>query len=488
MQAPAGAPDTDDNLALAFAGVVGAEHVVSEVDALRPYAHDRLPYANFRARTGALAGVLPSLALRPANAEELAEIVRIAGERKTRLIPFGNGSGVLGGAIPLAGEVTVDLRRLDQLVSIDAENGMATVEAGMNGAAFEAALNAKGYTCGHYPQSIEISTVGGWAACRGGGQASSRYGKIEDMVLGLKAVLPDGSSLEIRPVPRRSAGPSVRDLLVGSEGTLGIITELTLRIWKKPEIEHDVALAFPSLKAAWGAAREIMQAELRPAVVRIYDEAESKERTAGLDVFGDLPVLAILVFSGLKRLADTERDLALEIVARHGGAIAPDRPAEEWRKNRYAVLSTKWQDAGYYNDTIEVTGNWSAIPAMYEMMREAVRAIDERAHFGAHWSHVYAEGACQYMTVRLPPMEQDEALPKHRAIWDALQRLAVQHDGAIAHHHGIGVFRNPWLARELGGAMPVLQKIKDALDPDNLMNPGKLGLRPPPGAAVVGKF
>ena len=252
IQAPAEEPVTENDLASAFAGIVGSDYVVTAADALRPYAHDRLPYANFRARAGALAGVLPSLAVRPANADELAEIVRIAAERKTRLIPFGNGSGVLGGAIPLAGEVTVDLRRLDQLVAIDTENGMAIVQAGMNGAAFEAGAQREGFTCGHYPQSIEISTVGGWAACRGGGQASSRYGKIEDIVLGLRRCCPtDRHRNPPGAAPRR--GTSIRDLLVGSEGTLGIITELTLRIWKMPETEHDVALAFPSLEPRHGA-------------------------------------------------------------------------------------------------------------------------------------------------------------------------------------------------------------------------------------------
>ena len=237
-----------------------------------------------------------------------------------------------------------------------------------------------------------------------------------------------------------------------------------------------------------GHAREIMQAELRPAVARIYDEAECGERTAGLEVFGDRPVLGDHGIFGPEAPGRTPNAIWPWNCRRHGGVIAPDKPAEEWRRNRYAVLSTKWQEAGYYNDTIEITGKWIGHSGH---VRGDARggAIDRvRAHFGAHWSHVYPEGACQYMTVRLPPMDQDEALPKHREIWDSLQRLAVQHDGAIAHHHGIGVFRNSWLARELGGAMPVLQKIKDALDPDNLMNPGKLGLRPPPGAAVVGKF
>ncbi|MFG1464713.1 FAD-binding oxidoreductase [Xanthobacter sp. DSM 24535] len=479
------ADQADSALAAEFAAIVGADNTLTELEARSAYAHDRLPFANFRARSGKLAGVMPRLVVRPRSAAEVAQVVRFAHDRSIQLIPFGNGSGVLGGAIPLGREVMVDLRLLDKIVSIDPVNAMVTVEAGMNGAVFEAALNAEGFTTGHLPQSIEISTVGGWAACRGGGQASSRYGKIEDMVVGLKAVLPDGTPLEIRPVARRSVGPSLRDLLVGSEGAFGIITELTLRLWKLPEVERGVVLAFPSLEAAWESARGIMQAELRPTIARIYDAAESAERTADIALFKTKPILAILVFSGAEPVVSAEQDAALAIARAHGAEIGPDGPFHHWKENRYVAYSQKWQAAGYYNDTVEVTGNWSAIPGMYAAMVAAVREIYPDIHFGAHWSHIYPEGACQYMTIRLPPMEEAKALPLHARLWEALQTLALDHGGSIAHHHGVGVFRNPWIARELGTGLGVLQAIKDALDPGNLMNPGKLGLRPAAGARDV---
>ncbi|MGU3496788.1 FAD-binding oxidoreductase [Xanthobacteraceae bacterium A53D] len=479
------APGADPALVAALAAIVGQPNVLTGQDERGAYAHDRLPFANFRARSGKLAGMLPRLAVKPGTAQEVEAIVRHARQAGVQLIPFGNGSGVLGGSIPLADEVMVDLRRLDRIVSIDPQNAMATVEAGMNGAAFEAALNAEGFTSGHLPQSIEISTVGGWVACRGGGQASSRYGKIEDMVLGLKAVLPDGTPLEVRPLARRSVGPSIRDLLVGGEGAFGIITEVTLRIWKKPEIERGVVLAFPSMEAAWESARLIMQSELRPTIARIYDGVESAERTQGLEVFAKKPILAVLVFSGSEPMVTTEQEMCLAIAKAQGGEVAPDGPYHHWKENRYVAFSQKWQAAGYYNDTIEVTGNWSAIPAMYASMAAAARAIYPELHFGAHWSHIYPEGACQYMTIRLPPMPEEEALPLHARLWDAIQSLTLDHGGSIAHHHGVGVFRNPWLARELGAGLPLLQAIKDTLDPGNLMNPGKLGLRPAAGAVDV---
>ncbi|MEX3010474.1 FAD-binding oxidoreductase [Hoeflea sp. TYP-13] len=479
--------ETKTDISAAMADIVGSEHVLTDEKFVRDYAHDKLPYANYVEREGRLAGVAPRIAVRPGNADEVQKIAQLAKRLQTQVIPFGNGSGVLGGTIPISDELMVDLRRMDRIVSIDVENAMVTVQAGTNGGLFEAELNSRGYTCGHLPQSLEISTVGGWAACRGGGQASSRFGKIEDIVLGLKAVLPDGSCMDIRPVSRRAVGPSLRDLMIGSEGAYGIITELTLRIWKLPEAEQGVVLAFPSLQAAWDAARDIMQAELRPTVARIYDQVESHERTEGLGVFKTHPFLAILMFSGRAQLAAVEEQLSLEIAQQHGAVTGPVELFDQWKKNRYVAFSQKWQAQGFYNDTIEVTGKWSEIPAMFDAMGKAVKAIYPDVHFGAHWSHIYPEGACQYMTIRLPQMPQEKALQLHDAMWDAIQSLTLDHDGSISHHHGVGVFRNRWLARELGGGLAALQQIKDALDPGNLFNPGKVGLRPPAGSVVVGK-
>jgi len=185
----------------------------------------------------------------------------------------------------------------------------------------------------------------------------------------------------------------------------------------------------------------------------------------------------VLQFIGSEPMVSAEQDAALAIAKAQGGEIAPEGPYLHWKQNRYVAYSQKWHEAGYFNDTIEVTGNWSALPKMYDAIAKAVRAIYPGVHFGAHWSHVYPEGACQYMTVRLPPMPEAEALPLHQKLWDAVEALTLDHGGSIAHHHGAGLFRNPWMQRELGSGLGVLQAIKDAIDPDNLFNPGKIGLR-----------
>jgi alkyldihydroxyacetonephosphate synthase len=471
----------------ALCGIVGAAHLHTGFPERLAYARDRLPLATFSVRSGNLPGTLPAAVVCPRNHAEVAAVLQLAQKAGLRILPWGAGSGVLGGAIPLAGEVALDVKRLNRILSLNETDAMVTVEAGMNGGQFEAELNARGWTCAHLPQSLYMSTVGGWAACRGAGQTSSRYGKIEDMVLGLKAVLPDGRTLEVRPVARRAAGPSIKDIFIGSEGVFGVITELTLRVWKKPEREHGVVLALPGIAAGFDALREVMQAELRPAVVRLYDEEETKIRTGGIAEFRERPIMCMLMFSGPARLAALEQELALEILARHGAVRATDAPYHHWNENRYLSYSPKWQASGHYMDTIEITGNWSALPAMYEAMRAAARALHPDMHFGTHWSHVYPEGACQYMTLRLPPLPEAEALALHHRAWDEIERLTLAHGGSISHHHGAGAFRNEWLKAELGTGLDLLQILKDGLDPDNRVNAGKLALRPAPGAATLGE-
>lgn len=477
--------DLQEHAVSGFAAIVGRENVLTSVPDRLAYARDRLPFGLFRLRSGQLPATLPAAIVSPATAAEISDLVKLAQREKIALIPFGAGSGVLGGTIPLNCEVVVDLKRLNRLVDLNELDGTATVQAGMNGAQFESALRERGFTAGHLPQSINMSTVGGWAACRGAGQASSRYGKIEDIVIGLKAVLANGQHLDVRPVARRSVGPSIKDILVGSEGVYGFITELTLRVWRLPEHESGVVLAFPDLQASFDALRKIVQSELRPQVMRLYDLTESKQRTADITEFRERPILCILKFSGLRQLAELERSLSVALCEKHGACVTSDAPYHEWEENRYKSYSVNWQMQGYFMDTIEVTASWSALPALYQEIHEAVHELHPDIHFGAHWSHIYAEGACQYMTLRLPPMDDKAGLEMHRKAWDLVESACLRHGGSIAHHHGVGVFRNAWLREELNAGMDMLQILKDGLDPDNLLNPGKVGLRRAEGSVLL---
>ena len=459
--------------------IIGTENLLTHTADRYAYCRDRLPFGLYKLRAQQLPATLPQAIALPASQDEVIALIQYTRAQKIRVIPFGAGSGVLGGTIPVVGELIIDLKRLNKLISINVTDATVCVQAGMNGWQFESALRAQGYTAGHLPQSITMSTVGGWAACRGAGQASSRYGKIEDIVLGLKAVLPDGQLLEVRPLSRRAVGPSIKDIMVGSEGVLGLITELTLRIWKLPEFSAALVMAFPSIEHGFAACREIMQAELRPEVVRLYDHEESSHRTQGIPEFKERPILCMMKFSGKKALAEVERQLSLEICSNNGAMIAGDQPYLQWEQTRFHSYSTQWQTDGYFMDTVEITGNWSKLNAMYEEMKQAVQDIHPEIYFGAHWSHVYPEGACQYMTIRLPPMEQQTALKLHHQAWNQIESLCLKMSGSIAHHHGVGLFRGPWMRAELNHGLDMIQMLKDGLDPDNLMNPGKLGLRQP---------
>ncbi|WP_119166727.1 FAD-binding oxidoreductase [Algihabitans albus] len=471
---PANAPAWLEELSAAL----GETHLSTAFVDRLAYARDRTPLATFNMRAGRSLGDFPVAVATPGTEAQVAQVLSLANTHGFVVIPYGAGSGVVAGAIPVADTVMLDLKRLNRLVALDEINGLATVQAGMNGARFEELLNERGWTCGHYPQSIRMSTVGGWIACRGAGQASSRYGKIEDMVVGLRSVMPDGELVEVRPLPRRAVGPGLRDLFVGAEGTLGVITEVTLRIWRQPEVRRPVILAFPDLQAAWDSLREMMQGELRPEVARLYDETESRERTMGGAPFDTKPILCILMFSGKAALAEVEERLGLEICAAHGAEVSTDlAPYEQWQKNRFVSYSPRYQAQCYFMDTIEITGRWSALPDLYARIGAAIRELHPDVFFGTHWSHVYPEGACQYMTIRLPVLDEAEGLRLHRDVWARAQSLCLELGGSISHHHGAGQLRNPWMEGELGRGHAVLQKIKDALDPNNVSNPGKLALR-----------
>jgi alkyldihydroxyacetonephosphate synthase len=270
MHMSAGLPSSASPAA-ALADIVGADHVATDVETLTRYARDRLPFGIFKARSGGLPGVMPVAVAKPANESELVELLARSKRDGFRVIPFGLGSGVLGATIPLGGEVMLDLTRLNRLVEIDETNGLAVVQAGMNGGEFERALNAAGWTCGHLPQSINISTVGGWAACRGGGQASSRYGKIEDIVIGLKAVLPDGRRVDVRPVARRAVGHVAHRLFVAARARSAHHELTAPHLPQARGRDRRRAGASETRTRLWRRAPH-HAGRLRPQVVRIYDE------------------------------------------------------------------------------------------------------------------------------------------------------------------------------------------------------------------------
>ena len=421
------------------------------------------------------APALPAVVCRPSSTEEVSAVLRICNEAGVAVTPFAGASGVCGGSIPLHGGVSLDLTGLEGIVSLDADSLLVEVRAGTFGPDLEARLRADGLTLGHWPQSVDLSTVGGWVACRGAGQYSTRYGKIEDMVAGLEVVLADGRIIRTGgTAPRAATGPDLTQLFVGSEGTLGVVTSARLRLHPAPTAERRADYSFESFEAGLEVCRRILRRGATPAVLRLYDAAESA-RTFDL---AERAVL-IVVDEGDPGLVDAVMAVVEEEAAAGGGAVLGGEPARRWleRRNHLPPVADLVR-GGLVVDTVEIAAAWSALPAIYRDTVAGLTALEGTLAASAHQSHTYTDGACLYFTFAGRPATagREAAEVYYRRAFDTVTAATVAHNGAISHHHGIGLNRARYLVAHLGPAFAVLQSVKDALDPHGILNPGKLGL------------
>ena len=426
----------------------------------------------------ALQGHVPGLAAvvaRPHDVDEVASVLRIANEARIPVTAAGGRSGVTGASVPIHGGILLDMTAMAGVVSVDDTDLVVDVRPGTFGDELEHALRAEhGVTVGHWPQSIALSTVGGWLACRGAGQLSNRYGKIEDMVVGLDVVLADGTRLSTGGQARASVGPDLTQLLVGSEGTLGIITGARLRVHPAPAVSRQAAFCFETFVTANDACRRILRRGGRPAVLRAYDETESV-RSCGVGGTNVLLVLdegdAVLVEATMAMVraecADaTELDPAL---------------VDHWLAHRNEVSALEaLVRKGFVVDTMEITAPWSQVAAIYHEVCGALMAVPHARAASAHQSHAYTDGACLYFTFGATP-PPDEYDATYRALWDAGTRAVLARGGSLSHHHGIGLNRARFVSEALGAGFDVLTALKAALDPVGILNPGKLGLASPWG-------
>ena len=417
----------------------------------------------------------PLAVVRPHDSVEVARVLEWAGDTNTPVVPFGGGSSVVRG---IHGErhVVVDLQRLDGITEVDTKSRLVTVGAGVTGPNLRAALQKSGFLLGHEPQSHDISTVGGWVATRACGQLSARYGGIERLVAGLEAVLPGGRTIRSKIAPRRSVGPDIGGLLLGSEGTLGIVTEVTLRVTPIPEERSDACLRFDHMKDVIAACRALAQSRLSPTMVRAYDPEDSVLLTMSLD---DPPAGPLLLMSFDGDDADTRAEAAVRLV---GGEHLDDSIVEHWWSHRNAAVeeyTKNMSGAGLLGhhamiDTMEVAGTWTVLRDLYHSMKER---LAEHADFvTCHVSHIYPDGACLYFTLGKAGSDDAEAVSSNETWWDVGMTACLEAGGTISHHHGIGRLRARWLPDELGDSLEVLRAIKVALDPQGIMNPGALGL------------
>jgi alkyldihydroxyacetonephosphate synthase len=450
--------------------------VTTDAQILRERAIDSWTLALLRRARGDELPV-PAAVVFPASTQDTATVLAWAGQTRTAVIPRGGGSGVCGGAEAVAGSVVLDLSRMDAITEVDPVSQAVHVQAGVRGDQLEEALAQHGLTVGHYPQSIAISTVGGWIAASSAGQASTGFGSIEDVLLGLTAVLPDGAILRCPPVPRSAAGPDLRRLLVGSEGTLAVVTEATLACRARPAGWEWLAYGFPSFTALADGLRDAVRAETGAVLIRGYDEADAQLSFGPLGHAGGC--VGILGFPVGMWAPEARKELAGQVM-RRGGATDDLGSAygEHWWQHRNDAVDTYLRimgpdrafGSGVVVDTIEVAGLWSAVPRLYEGIRTALAAHAQAVV--CHLSHLYLSGSSLYFTFLVSGSDDRDAETRYRAAWDEAARCCAAAGGTLTHHHGVGRLKSAFLAGELGATgVDMLTKIKAALDPEGIMNP-----------------
>ena len=421
-----------------------------------------------------------SVVCRPASTAEVAAVVAVCHDAHVPVTTAGGRSGVCGASVPVFGGVVLDTTAFQGVVAVDDRSLTVTVLPGTFGHELEATLRDRhGLTVGHWPQSIELSTVGGWVACRGAGQYSNRYGKIEDIVQGLEVVLADGRVLDLDAGPSASSGPDLRHLLMGSEGTLGVITRVSLRARPAPAHEQRSAWSFASWEDGLDACRRALRLGSSAAVLRLYDAVEA-QRSHGGD--GGRSVLLVLD-EGHEPLVRAAMAVVDEACAATPGA-RPHDPAfvDRWvhHRNDTSALQALTRK-GFVVDTLEITAPWSRLTGLRDAVCDALLAVPHARAASCHLSHSYDTGACLYFTFAATPPE-DLVESTYTALWDAAKRVLVEHGAAISHHHGIGLNQARYVRAHLGDeVLGALAAVKRALDPHGILNPGKLGLPTPFG-------
>jgi len=429
---------------------------------------------------------LPDIVVFPKNAEEISGILKVANEFRVPVIPYGGGSGVWGGTIPLYGGIVVDMKLMNN-IEINEEAMTVTAEAGVLSYELELKLNERGLTMGHYPASMFSATVGGMLAARSSGVASTKYGKIEDMVLGLEVVLPTGEILRTPVKPRYTGavGPDLVQLFVGSEGTLGIITRATFQLHLLPEKRIFSAFSFRSLEDGYRSVVKMLS-RVTPAVVRLYDEEEvmrSKFKTY-TPPEGVRGALLLLIFDGFGEMPELEEKIAREICLENGGSYIGDEPARKWWNERfrhyYPPLSPSSNLPMIYG-TIDVAATFDKLLKIYRAVKEALysRYGDYQLQTAAHFSHWSKSGGMVYLRFYVldPPADPEKAIELREDIIETAIKITAQMGGIINDHHGVGLDLGRYMELQHGPiGMDTLRRIKKVLDPNGIMNPGKLGL------------
>jgi alkyldihydroxyacetonephosphate synthase len=484
-----------------LAAIVGSENTVTDDELRLVHTYGKSIRDLLRIRASILPR-MPDVVVYPADEAEVAQVVATAVAANAVVIPFGGGSNISGSLEPHPGEarvvISLDLGRLDRVVSIDEGSGLARIQAGAQGPSIEEQLGARGWTMGHFPDSFTHSTLGGWVATRSSGMQSDKYGDIADIARGLRMVRP-GGVVDIRPVPSASTGPSVREMILGSEGRLGVITEVTVQVHRTPAVREINGYLFPSWEAGIAAMHDIAESDARPTVTRVSDARESgfsfatgKAKTGfdpqkllmaflrrrGWDLEGIN--LSFIGFEGSASHVSYEKRIVARIVRRHGGIAVGKGPGVLYDQKKFDTpyLRDFLLDRGAAADVSETAAPWSRLNEIHDAVYAAADAAYEQigtpGWIMSHLSHSYHSGACLYFTFAFVH-DGENAIAQYDVVKRAIQQAFVDHGGTISHHHGVGREHAPWLEQDISTeGVALMQGLFTAADPKRTFNPDKV--------------
>ena len=416
--------------------------------------------------------------VRPGSAQEVSAILKVANYYKLPVHTWGGGSGSQGGALPMAGGIILDTKRMNRLLEIDLESRTITAETGMIFQQLEWYANEKGFSCMHIPSCLTCGTIGGALGHRGIGILSTKYGKIDDMCVSMEVVLPNGDVINTLPVPKHAAGPDLNQIFIGSEGTLGVITKATFKLFEQPECRKHRAFLFPDMTSGFAAGRDIMQ-KVKPSIMRFFDEAETVSIIKKILGFEKKGCFMNVTCEGIERIVDVEMDIVVEICKKYGAQDLGSEYGEKWYENRITFFYPGHiMDIPQMFGTMDTVARFKDVEKIYWAMKNAIETNFPDVRFIAHCSHWYEWGTMIYDRFILdnPPADPDEAIRLHNRIWNTGVRAAMENGGVINDHHGIGLKLSRLMKEQYGPAMQVMEALKKQLDPNGIMNPYKLGL------------
>lgn len=461
----------------ALGEITGAEHVRTGHEARVRHTRGKSTPDLLRMRAGDGSDA-PDAVVLPGSPAEVVDVLRLCARERIAVVPFGGGTSVVGGLNAardgFTGVIALDLARMNRLVDLDTESMVATFEPGVRAPEAERMLAEHGLTLGHFPQSFEYATLGGFAAARSSGQASAGYGRFDDMVVGLTLATPTGT-LELGRAPKSAAGPDLRQLVLGSEGAFGVITALRLRVRTLPAERVYEGWRFPSFQAGSAALRALAQEGPLPTVLRLSDETETMIGLARPDAIGggDSGCLVIAGYEGAEVAA--RREAAGAVLARLGGEPLGTAPGEAWEHGRFSApyLRDSLLAVGATVETLETAGFWAGLPRLYDAVRLSLLGSLGAPLVMCHISHVYETGASLYFTV--VTAQHGDPVEQWAQAKEAVNAAIGEAGGTISHHHGVGRDHRDAYAAEIGPlGVEILRGVKERLDPDGIMNPGTL--------------